>query len=73
LLGLLLAALDLWRDVACGVNRRRTEIGIRLALGTTPGTVVRRVLARVSILVEPASSPGSCEPLAVEVRSVTTL
>jgi ABC-type antimicrobial peptide transport system permease subunit len=33
------------------VNRRHTELGIRMALGTTPSAVMRLVLVRVGILV----------------------
>jgi len=50
-LALLLAGLGLYGVTTYAVSRRRSEIGIRMALGAPPSGVVRLVFARVARLV----------------------
>jgi len=50
LLALALAALGLYAVIGYAVRQRRREIGTRIALGATPGEVVRLVLASGSRL-----------------------
>jgi putative ABC transport system permease protein len=45
-----LAAIGLYGVVAWAVSRRRREIGIRMALGAAPGSIMRMVLGEVARL-----------------------
>ena len=57
-LGLVLAGLGLYGITAYAVTVRRSEIGIRMALGAVAGRIVRLVLARVAILVASGAVAG---------------
>ena len=50
-LALLLAGLGLYGIVAQAVSARRTEIGLRMALGAQPAGIVRLVFRRVGVLI----------------------
>jgi predicted permease len=50
-LAMLIATIGLYGVMSYMVSRRRTEIGIRMALGAEPGSVIRMVLGESSALV----------------------
>jgi predicted permease len=58
-LALLLAGLGLYGVTSYAVSRRRIELGIRLALGATPASVVGHVLSRATILVGAGVAAGA--------------
>ncbi len=57
-LGLLLAALGLYGVLAYAVSRRVREIGLRMALGASPGAVVAMVLRQSFVLVAAGAGTG---------------
>ena len=58
MLGLMLAAVGLYGVLAYSVNRRVREIGVRVALGATPGGILRLVLLKGVALVGTGSAIG---------------
>jgi len=67
LLGLLLAAVGIFGVAAATVARRTTEIGIRMALGASRGTVVRAAL-RDTLLTFATGLAGGLVAAVVAVR-----
>ena len=73
LLAALLAAVGLHGVVSYAVERRRREIGIRLALGASPGAVIGSVLRESGILVGAGLAIGSVLSLALTGAARTLL
>jgi putative ABC transport system permease protein len=71
-LGLLLASLGVYGITAYAVARRRTEIGIRMALGAEPTDIVRLVLSKVFTLITIGLVIGGALSLAAS-RFITSL
>ncbi len=69
-LGAVLAGIGLYGLLAYTVARRTNEIGIRMALGATTGSVTRMVLAEALIIVLAGLVAGI--PLAIWGRSTAT-
>jgi predicted permease len=57
-LAMLLAALGVYGVTAYSVGRRRAEMAVRMALGASPGGVVRLVLRRVTTLLLAGAAIG---------------
>jgi len=64
-LALLLAALGTYGVLAYDVTERTREIGLRMALGATPGTVLRMVLGRTAVLALLGAALGVAGSLAL--------
>ena len=73
LLALLLATIGVYGVMAYAVAQRRSEIGIRLALGASPAGVVRMVLQRVALLVGAGMTIGGIISLWISKFSAAML
>jgi len=71
-LALLLAVIGLYGIMAYGVARRRSEIGVRIALGAARSRVVRMVLGEVSRMVIAGIALGAVLAMAM-TRLLSTL
>ena len=71
-LALVLAAVGLYGVVAHAVRARQTEIGLRMALGAVPSSIMRLVLQRVGVLIAAGLAFGLAGSLWA-VRFVETL
>jgi predicted permease len=71
-LALLLAGLGLYGVTSYVVSRRKAEIGIRMALGAAPASIIRLVLSRVALLVGLGAMVGAGVSLA-SARLVASL
>ncbi|HJU74519.1 MAG TPA: ABC transporter permease [Gemmatimonadaceae bacterium] len=65
ILALLLAAIGTYGVLAYDVHERTREISLRMALGATPGNVMRMVLQRTAILAVSGAAIGLLGALAV--------
>jgi ABC-type antimicrobial peptide transport system permease subunit len=58
-LALIVACLGIFGILAFQVSRRLNEIGVRMALGATRGSIVRLVLREVAMLLLPGCAVGA--------------
>jgi len=64
-LGVLLAAIGLYGVISFLVARRVAEIGIRMALGATPGAITRMVLGQAALWTTAGAAMGAVGSLVV--------
>jgi putative ABC transport system permease protein len=62
-LGILICAVGIYGVAAYSVSRRTAEFGIRMALGATPGNVMRRILREQAMLLGAGLTVGAAGAL----------
>ena len=76
-MGLVLSAIGIYGVIAYFVSQRTKEIGVRLALGASPGDVVRLVIRQalkpvlVGLMLGVAGAIGASGVLAAQLYGVT--
>jgi predicted permease len=65
LIGMMLAAIGLYGVIAYSVSQRRHEIGIRMALGASPGGILRMVVSQCAALTFIGAGLGLAGALAL--------
>ena len=71
-MGVLLAAIGLYGVMAFLVGQRTQEIGVRMALGATPGTIAKLVLSRAAVWTLAGAAIGILGSL-FATRAIRTL
>jgi putative ABC transport system permease protein len=67
---LLLAAIGIYAVVAYTVSHRTTEIGVRIALGGTPGRVVSQIVAESLRVIAAGAAVGWTIALVIDLHLV---
>ncbi len=65
IMAVLLSAIGIYGVLACSIAERTHEIGIRMAIGASKGSIVRMVLHRTLLLVATGVALGTAGALAV--------
>src|SRR5262249_26096522 len=72
-LALLLAAIGVYGVTAYALSRRRTELGVRAALGATPASLIALVMSKATALVGTGVTIGAVMSLATSTVAASLL